>query len=218
MFWVISLAYGIAVMAIASALAFGIIWSVERFAKRGVRRYHWRAMHTWLAGVNRPRRSPGSYLFSVRAVGAGSNKASAISTALHDHRGPPDDCLVGVGRTPWRTISSTEFSEMLNSRASSMRLTYASGCSRLGAIMAVSNARKSILTRNPARGRARGGVQYQTKRGTKPNYDTRLRKPPAQRVADLHRLTAARWWIFSAALLRQRPTRKIHRRLRSSRI
>ena len=36
MFWVISLAYGIAVMAIASALAFGIIWSVERFAKRGV--------------------------------------------------------------------------------------------------------------------------------------------------------------------------------------
>jgi hypothetical protein len=46
-FWVISLAYGIAVMAIASALAF-IIWSVERFAKRGVRRHHWRAMHTWL--------------------------------------------------------------------------------------------------------------------------------------------------------------------------
>jgi hypothetical protein len=34
MFWVISLAYGIAVMAIASALAFGMIWSVERFAKR----------------------------------------------------------------------------------------------------------------------------------------------------------------------------------------
>ena len=34
MFWVISLAYGIAVLAIASALAFGIIWSVERFAKR----------------------------------------------------------------------------------------------------------------------------------------------------------------------------------------
>ena len=35
MFWVISLAYGIAVLAIASALAFGIIWSVERFAKKG---------------------------------------------------------------------------------------------------------------------------------------------------------------------------------------
>jgi hypothetical protein len=48
MFWVISLAYGIAVMAIASALAFGIIWSVERFAKRGVRRHHRRAMHNWL--------------------------------------------------------------------------------------------------------------------------------------------------------------------------
>ena len=48
MFWVISLAYGIAVMAIASALAFGIIWSVERSAKRGARRHHWRAMHTWL--------------------------------------------------------------------------------------------------------------------------------------------------------------------------
>ena len=47
MFWVISLSYGIAVMAIASALAFGIIWSVERFAKRGVRRHDWRAMHTW---------------------------------------------------------------------------------------------------------------------------------------------------------------------------
>ena len=47
MFWVISLAYGIAVMAIASGLAFGIIWSVERFAKRGVRRHDWRAMHTW---------------------------------------------------------------------------------------------------------------------------------------------------------------------------
>jgi hypothetical protein len=47
MFWVISLAYGIAVMAIASALAFGIIWSVERFAKRGVR-HHWRAVHNWL--------------------------------------------------------------------------------------------------------------------------------------------------------------------------
>jgi hypothetical protein len=46
-FWVISLAYGIAVMAIASALAFGIIWSVERFAKRAVRRHDWRAMHTW---------------------------------------------------------------------------------------------------------------------------------------------------------------------------
>ena len=95
--------------------------------------------------VNKPRRSPGSYLFSVPAVGAGSNKASAISTALHDHRGPPDDCLVGVGRTPWRTISSTEFSEMLNSRASSMRLTYGGGCSRIGAIMAVSDARKSTL-------------------------------------------------------------------------
>ena len=48
MFWVISLAYGIAVMAIASALDFGIIWSVERFAKREGRRHHWRAMHTWL--------------------------------------------------------------------------------------------------------------------------------------------------------------------------
>ena len=47
MFWVISLAYGIAVLAIASALALGIIWSVERFAKRGVRSHHWRAMHTW---------------------------------------------------------------------------------------------------------------------------------------------------------------------------
>jgi len=62
------------------------------------------------------------------------------------YRGPPDDCLVGVGRTPWRTISSTEFSEMLNSRASSMRLTYGCGCSRLGAIMAVSDARKSTFT------------------------------------------------------------------------
>jgi hypothetical protein len=48
MFWVISLAYGIAVMTIASALAFGVIWSVERFAKRRVRRQHWRAMHNWL--------------------------------------------------------------------------------------------------------------------------------------------------------------------------
>jgi hypothetical protein len=95
--------------------------------------------------VNRPRRSRGSYRFIVRAVGAGSNKASAISTALHDHRGPPNDCLVGVGRTPRRTISSTEFSEMLNCRASSMRLTYGGGCSRLGAIMAVSAARKSTL-------------------------------------------------------------------------
>ena len=44
---VINLAYEIAVMAIASALAFGIIWSIERFAKRAVRRHDWRAMHTW---------------------------------------------------------------------------------------------------------------------------------------------------------------------------
>jgi hypothetical protein len=47
MFWVISLAYGIAVMAVASALAFGMIWLVERFAKRGARRHRWQAMHTW---------------------------------------------------------------------------------------------------------------------------------------------------------------------------
>jgi hypothetical protein len=39
--------YGIAELAIASALAFGIIWSVERFAKRAVRRHDWRAMHKW---------------------------------------------------------------------------------------------------------------------------------------------------------------------------
>jgi hypothetical protein len=39
--------HGIAVLAIASALAFGIIWSVERFAKRGVRRHDWRAWFGW---------------------------------------------------------------------------------------------------------------------------------------------------------------------------
>ena len=44
MFWIISLAYGIAVMAIASALAFGIIWLVDKFAERGVRRNRRRAM------------------------------------------------------------------------------------------------------------------------------------------------------------------------------
>src|SRR4029077_9721685 len=27
-------------------------------------------------------------------------RARAISTAFHDHRGPRDDCLVGLGRTP----------------------------------------------------------------------------------------------------------------------
>ena len=47
MFWVISLAYGVAVLAIVSVLAFGIIWTLERFAKRAARRHRWRAMDTW---------------------------------------------------------------------------------------------------------------------------------------------------------------------------
>jgi hypothetical protein len=50
------------------------------------------------------------------------NTARVVSTALHDHRGPREDCLVGPGRTPRRTISSTEFSEMLNLPANSARL------------------------------------------------------------------------------------------------
>jgi hypothetical protein len=44
MFWLISLAYGIAVMAIASALAFGIIWSVDSLAGKGFRRDRLRIM------------------------------------------------------------------------------------------------------------------------------------------------------------------------------
>ena len=62
MFWVISLAYGIAVLAIASALAFGIILSVERFAKKGSSppRLAGHANLVWMEEVNRPRRSPGS--------------------------------------------------------------------------------------------------------------------------------------------------------------
>ena len=39
--WVVSLTYGIAVMAVTSALAFGMIWSVEKLAQRGIR-HDWR--------------------------------------------------------------------------------------------------------------------------------------------------------------------------------
>ena len=35
--WVVSLTYGIAIMAVTSALAFGMIWSVEKLAQRGIR-------------------------------------------------------------------------------------------------------------------------------------------------------------------------------------
>jgi hypothetical protein len=50
--WVVSLTYGIAVMAVTSALAFGMIWSVEKLAKRGIR-HDWRmtlrlhGSHAW---------------------------------------------------------------------------------------------------------------------------------------------------------------------------
>ncbi len=38
MIWLISLAYGVAVMAVAAALVFAIVWLVERLAIRGARR------------------------------------------------------------------------------------------------------------------------------------------------------------------------------------
>jgi hypothetical protein len=50
--WVVSLTYGIAVMAVTSALAFGMIWSVEKLAQRGIR-LDWRmtfrlhGSHAW---------------------------------------------------------------------------------------------------------------------------------------------------------------------------
>ena len=37
----VSLTYGIAVMVVTTALAFGMIWSVEKLARRGIR-HDWR--------------------------------------------------------------------------------------------------------------------------------------------------------------------------------
>jgi hypothetical protein len=47
--WLVSVASGVAVLAITSALAFGMIWSVERLAERGVRFHQWR-MTSWFHG------------------------------------------------------------------------------------------------------------------------------------------------------------------------
>jgi hypothetical protein len=50
--WVVSLTYGIAVMAVTSALAFGMIWSVEKLAQRGIR-------HDWRMTFGCTARTPG---------------------------------------------------------------------------------------------------------------------------------------------------------------
>ena len=123
MFWVISLAYGIAVIGDCFGFSFRNYLVSGKVCQKGSPppRLAGHAYLVWMEEVNRPRRAPGSYLFIVRAVGRWSNRASAVSTALHDHRGPRGDCLVGLGRTPRWTNSSTETSEILNSPASSAR-------------------------------------------------------------------------------------------------
>ena len=42
MFWLISLSYGVAVLAVVTALVCAIIWSVEKFQLKERRHHHWR--------------------------------------------------------------------------------------------------------------------------------------------------------------------------------
>jgi hypothetical protein len=42
MFWLISLSYGVAVLAVVTALVCAIIWSVEKFQLKDRRHQHWR--------------------------------------------------------------------------------------------------------------------------------------------------------------------------------
>jgi hypothetical protein len=87
MVWLISLAYGAAVLVVATAFVFAIIWSVEKLAVEHSRREHAR-VHRLLdgpLGILRTRRV-------VHAIGRCSlaelNSTSAFSTTLQDHFGP----------------------------------------------------------------------------------------------------------------------------------
>jgi hypothetical protein len=124
MIWLVSPAYGAAVLVVATALVFLIIWLVEKLAVKDRRRAHARIywLIRWLGSKGSTDEGP---RLRSRAVPWGeSNRASALSTSPQVHFGPAGVWTVGVGKTPRLTKSSTALSEMLNSPANSARVTY----------------------------------------------------------------------------------------------